>query len=49
MQEKRAYVAETREQQECAFLQVMRCFVSVLSLGHGSAMGNAMDTGAVCV
>ena len=44
-QEKRAYVVETEAQQQGAFLQVMRCFVQVLSSGHGTAVGDAMDTG----
>ena len=47
LQEKRGYVVETREQQQGAFLHVMRCFVQVLSSGHGTAVGDAMDTGGV--
>ena len=38
-------MVETQEQQQGAFLQVMRCFVQVLSSGHGTAVGDAMDTG----
>lgn len=43
-QEKRGYVEETRQQQQGALLQVVRCFVGTLSGGQGTA-GEAMDTG----
>ncbi|KAL4428043.1 hypothetical protein ABPG75_002132 [Micractinium tetrahymenae] len=45
LDEKRAYVEETRQQQQDALLQVVRCFVSTLSAGQGTA-GEAMDTDA---
>ena len=48
-QEKQAYVAETRGQQEGALLQVLSRFVGVLSAGHGSAEGEAMHAGGAGV
>jgi hypothetical protein len=41
-------VVETREQQEGAILQVVRCFVDVLSAGTRTAEGDAMQTGGRC-
>jgi hypothetical protein len=38
-------VEETRQQQEGTILQVLSCFVSVLSSGSGTAAGDAMQSG----
>lgn len=48
LQEKRSYLAEAEEQQQGAALLVLRRFVEVLSAGHGTAEGDAMDAGAAC-